>query len=93
MCGRYTYKLSWAEIVALYRLTLPDEPPERLRPSYNVAPTQDIPFVRMEEGRRRFALARWGLSSGNSATGAGAAIDSYTSATGLLQMHSGATKA
>ena len=32
MCGRYTYKLSWEEIVRLYRLTLPDEPPEKLKP-------------------------------------------------------------
>jgi putative SOS response-associated peptidase YedK len=39
MCGRYTYKLTWAKIVSLYRLTLPDEEPPGLRPGYNVAPT------------------------------------------------------
>ncbi len=39
MCGRYTYKLTWREIVELYRLTLPEEPPAELRPNYNVAPT------------------------------------------------------
>jgi hypothetical protein len=38
MCGRYTYKLSCQEIVNLYRLTLPDQPPATLRPSYNVMP-------------------------------------------------------
>jgi hypothetical protein len=36
MCGRYTYKLTWAKIVSLYRLTLPDEEPPGLRPGYNV---------------------------------------------------------
>lgn len=40
MCGRYTHQLTWKQIVNLYRLTLPEEPPERLGPSYNVAPTQ-----------------------------------------------------
>ena len=30
-------------------------------PRYNVAPTQPIPVVRVVEGRRQFALVRWGL--------------------------------
>jgi len=30
-------------------------------PRYNVAPTQPIPVVRVMEGRRQFALVRWGL--------------------------------
>ena len=46
MCGRYTYKLTWAEIVNLYRLTLPDEAPPGLKPSYNVAPTNVMPIIR-----------------------------------------------
>ena len=61
MCGRYTYKLTWAEIVALYRLTLPDEPPEKLRPSYNVAPTHVMPIVRPSGNGRELVLAAWGL--------------------------------
>jgi putative SOS response-associated peptidase YedK len=30
-------------------------------PRYNIAPTQPIAIVRVEEGQRRFALVRWGL--------------------------------
>ena len=30
-------------------------------PRYNVAPTQPVPIVRMAEGKRQFALVRWGL--------------------------------
>ena len=42
---------------ALFRyFNQPDFPPR-----YNVAPTQPVPIVRMVEGRREFALVRWGL--------------------------------
>jgi putative SOS response-associated peptidase YedK len=30
-------------------------------PRYNIAPTQPIPIVRVMEGKRQFALVRWGL--------------------------------
>jgi putative SOS response-associated peptidase YedK len=30
-------------------------------PRYNIAPTQPIPVVRIDSGRRSFALVRWGL--------------------------------
>ena len=37
----------------------PEQP--NFPPRYNVAPTQPIPVVRIVEGRRQFALVRWGL--------------------------------
>ena len=61
MCGRYTYKLSWAEIVKLYRLTLPEEQPAGLRPNYNVAPTQIMPIIRPAGNGRELVMAGWGL--------------------------------
>jgi putative SOS response-associated peptidase YedK len=33
-------------------------------PRYNIAPTQPIPVVRLDNGRRSFALVRWGLIPG-----------------------------
>lgn len=61
--------LTWQQIVNLYRLTLPDEPPKGLRPTFNAAPTQVLPIVRpIEEGpgvklpdRRELVMAGWGL--------------------------------
>lgn len=61
MCGRYTYKLSWKQIVELYRLTLPEEPPPLLRESYNVAPTDVMPIIRPAGNGRELMLAGWGL--------------------------------
>jgi putative SOS response-associated peptidase YedK len=36
MCGRFTTKMTWAEIVALYRLTM-EAPPHNIPPRYNVS--------------------------------------------------------
>ena len=61
MCGRYTYRLTWAEIVELYRLTLPEEQPEGLKPNWNVAPTHVMPIVRPAGNGRELVMAGWGL--------------------------------
>jgi putative SOS response-associated peptidase YedK len=60
MCGRFTVKATWAELVALYRLTM-DAPPHNLRPRYNVCPTDPVDVVTAEEGRRELIPMRWGL--------------------------------
>ncbi len=60
MCGRYAVTL----------------PPEAMReafayreqpnfpPRYNIAPTQPVPVVRLEQGTRQFILMRWGFIPG-----------------------------
>src|ERR1700760_2717575 len=57
MCGRFTVKTTWAELVALYRLTM-DAPPHNLRPRYNVCPTDPVDVVTAE---RQLVTMRWGL--------------------------------
>jgi hypothetical protein len=36
MCGRFTNRLTWREIVALYRLTVPATPERNLPARYNI---------------------------------------------------------
>jgi putative SOS response-associated peptidase YedK len=57
MCGRYTITSAPEARRALFRY--PEQP--NFPPRYNVAPTQPIPIVRLNEGVRQFALVRWGL--------------------------------
>jgi putative SOS response-associated peptidase YedK len=57
MCGRYTVTSAPEAIRALFRY---EEQPN-FPPRYNVAPTQPIPIVRIVDGKRHFALVRWGL--------------------------------
>jgi putative SOS response-associated peptidase YedK len=57
MCGRYAITSAPEAIRALFRY---DERPN-FPPRYNVAPTQPIPIVRLTDGKRAFALVRWGL--------------------------------
>ena len=57
MCGRYVVKSPSAKLKVKFHL---DEVP-LFEPRYNVAPTQLVPAVRQEDGKRRLAMLRWGL--------------------------------
>jgi putative SOS response-associated peptidase YedK len=57
MCGRYTITSAPEAYRAFF--DYPEQPNFPAR--YNIAPTQPIPIVRLEEGARHFALVRWGL--------------------------------
>ena len=58
MCGRFTQKYTWRELVELYRLT---QPARNLEPRYNVAPTSTIDAIRVRDGARELVPMRWGL--------------------------------
>jgi len=57
MCGRYVIISTPAAIRALFGYA--EQP--NFPPRFNVAPTQPIPIVRLVDGKRSFALMRWGL--------------------------------
>jgi putative SOS response-associated peptidase YedK len=57
MCGRYTLTSAPEALRALFRY---EEQPN-FPPRYNIAPTQPIAIVRLLDGKRHFALVRWGL--------------------------------
>ena len=60
MCGRSTYRLTWEEIVRLYRLTL-EQPAQNTRARFNVRPTTTIDTIASPDGKRRLGPMRWGL--------------------------------
>ena len=57
MCGRYLITSAPEAFRRLFGY--PEQP--NFPPRYNVAPTQPVPIVRLVEGKRQFALVRWGL--------------------------------
>jgi putative SOS response-associated peptidase YedK len=57
MCGRYSITSAPEAIRALFRYEEEPQFPAR----YNIAPRQPIPVVRLIDGKRHFALMRWGL--------------------------------
>jgi putative SOS response-associated peptidase YedK len=54
---RSTYKLTWEEIVAPYRLTF-DSPPHNFEPRYNVCPTDPIDTIVAQNGKRNLIPMR-----------------------------------
>ena len=61
MCGRFTNRLTWREIVALYRLSVPATPERNLPARYNKYATDTIDAVIEREGKRELMSMRWGL--------------------------------
>ena len=60
MCGRFTYLYKWKQLHRLMKLL--EWPPNELVPRFNVAPAQQAPVARMNEGGGRVgAMMRWGL--------------------------------
>lgn len=57
MCGRYVITSPATAIRTLFGYDERPDFPQR----YNVAPTQPIPVVRLVDGKRSFALMRWGF--------------------------------
>jgi putative SOS response-associated peptidase YedK len=60
VCGRFTYKLTWEELVRPYRLTL-DQPARNTLPRYNVCPTDPVDTIIAPDGKRDLVPMRWGL--------------------------------
>lgn len=58
MCGRYVSARSTAEWAALLGA---ENRASAVEPSYNVAPTQQVPVVVQRDGRRELTGMRWGL--------------------------------
>jgi putative SOS response-associated peptidase YedK len=61
MCGRFTNRLTWREIVALYRLSVPLAPERNLPARYNICPTELIDVVVERGGKRDLVPMRWSL--------------------------------
>lgn len=58
MCGRYELHTHPAALALAFGLAFPP----MIRPRYNIAPTQDIPVIRIgQSGARELAQVRWGL--------------------------------
>jgi putative SOS response-associated peptidase YedK len=60
MCGRYVLKTLPQKIMEAIGVIVGPLP--ELFPRYNIAPTQQVPVVRLDkEGARRLSLVKWGL--------------------------------
>jgi hypothetical protein len=53
--------MTWREIVALYRLTVPATPERNLPARYNICPTNMIDVVIERDAKRELVPMRWGL--------------------------------
>jgi putative SOS response-associated peptidase YedK len=57
MCGRYELHTHPAAVALALGLKFPPE----ITPRYNIAPTQQVPIVRLRDGERELSQVRWGF--------------------------------
>lgn len=62
MCGRYSLTRRETEIVERFGVEhLLADDDESLKPRFNIAPSQMVPVILDDEGKRRLAVFKWGL--------------------------------
>jgi putative SOS response-associated peptidase YedK len=58
MCGRFELHTHPAVLALLFGTTVPPD----IKPRYNIAPSTQVPIIRLDrDGRREVVLARWGF--------------------------------
>lgn len=57
MCGRFSLSYTYDDLLEYFELAKGPT----LAPRYNIAPSQDVVAVKVEEGERRLVGLRWGL--------------------------------
>lgn len=60
MCGRFSLFDSIDDLHSYFKLAV-QRTLRELPPRYNIAPSQQVAAIRVEEGERRLVLLRWGL--------------------------------
>jgi len=58
MCGRYTLRTPVDTLAERFEI---DDTPSSIAASYNVAPTQGVATVLLEDGKRKLEMLQWGL--------------------------------
>jgi putative SOS response-associated peptidase YedK len=58
VCGRYTLRTPVETLAQRFEI---DEYPSSIGASYNIAPTQGVPAVIAEDGKRKLGMLHWGL--------------------------------
>jgi putative SOS response-associated peptidase YedK len=61
MCGRYTKRHPVGQTVDLFEPLYDKDMLRLLEPRYNIAPMQQVPAVRLDDGKRKLVSLRWKL--------------------------------
>jgi putative SOS response-associated peptidase YedK len=61
MCGRFTLRTKLNILLQQFAVEAEGNVPLPDFECYNIPPTQEVPIVRLADGKRELAIARWGL--------------------------------